>query len=357
MNAPKPLTILTIVGARPNFIKAAALHRAFCAYPDWRHLILHTGQHTDPAMSSALIPGMELPILPLQPAGLSGNMTDGIVDSLKKIRPALVLIPGDTDSARAGAQAAAQLGIPQAHVEAGLRSFDPDMPEERNRIEIDRLAYWHFATEPAAVQNLIQEKTPTEHIYMVGNVLMDLLDDVATGNPPYPEYPVLATFHRPANVDTPEGLNRLLRAFTRIPAPVLWPMHPRTNERLGAHRLHGALQKLAHVHTCPPLPYPDFIRQLRQSRLVLTDSGGLQEETTALGIPCITLRKQTERPVTVEMGTNMLLPDPDAEILRSLAQQALSGRWKPGAVPPGWDGKAAARIAQIIQKIVVPLRH
>ncbi len=357
MNAPKKFQILTIVGARPNFIKAAALHRAFCAYPDWRHLILHTGQHSDPAMSNALIPGMELPILSIHSAGLGGNLRDGIISCLQKIRPALVLIPGDTDSARAGAQAAAQLGIPLAHVEAGLRSFDPDMPEERNRIEIDRLAYWHFATESAAVQHLIQEKMPVERIFLVGNVMIDMLGSAAPGNPPYPGYPVLATFHRPANVDTSDGLKRLLRAFTQIQAPVLWPMHPRTNERLGAHKLHSALENLAHVRTCPPIPYQDFIRQLRQSRLVLTDSGGLQEETTALGIPCITLRKQTERPVTVEMGTNILLPNPETDELRHLAQQALSGRWKPGAVPPRWDGKTAARIAQIIQKTVVSLRY
>ncbi|MGI9161093.1 MAG: UDP-N-acetyl glucosamine 2-epimerase, partial [Saprospiraceae bacterium] len=318
---------------------------------------LHTAQHRDPALSSALIPGMELPIQPTYHAGSTGNLTDGIIACLQKIRPALVIIPGDTNSARAGAEAAAQTGVPLAHVEAGLRSFDPDMPEERNRIEIDRLADWYFATEPAAVRHLIREKTPAERIFLVGNVMMDLLRDVPPGNPPYPGYPVLVTFHRPANVDTSDGLKRLLRAFTQIPAPVLWPMHPRADERLGAHRLHRALENLAHVRTCPPLPYPDFIRQLRQSRLVLTDSGGLQEETTALGIPCITLRKQTERPVTVEIGTNILLPDPDAGSLRLLAQQALAGYWKRAAAPPLWDGKAAARIAQIIQKTVVPLRH
>ncbi len=332
------------------------MHRAFCAYPDWRHLILHTGQQQDPVLGRALIPGMELPILPIF-AAETGSMRDRIMACLQILRPTLVIIPGDTDSARAGAQAAAQLGIPLAHVEAGLRCFDPDMPEERNRIEIDRLANYHFATEPAALTNLIREKTPAEYIYLVGNVMMDLLGEVPPGNPPCPGYPVLATFHRPANVDTPAGLQRLLHALAQIQASVLWPIHPRTNERLGTHRLHRALENMTHVRTCPPLPYPDFIRQLRHSRLVLTDSGGLQEETTALGIPCITFRKQTERPITVEMGTNILLPDPEAEHLRHLAPQALSGYWKPAAVPPLWDGKAAARIARIIQKTVVPLRR
>jgi UDP-N-acetylglucosamine 2-epimerase (non-hydrolysing) len=267
-----------------------------------------------------------------------------------------VIVPGDTDSALAGARAAAQLGITLAHVEAGLRSFDDSMPEERNRIEIDRLAQFHFATEPAAVENLLKEGIPAAGIHLVGNVMMDMLYNVAPGPPPFPEYTVLATFHRPSNVDTPEGLERLLNTLAGLPAPVLWPLHPRTQDRLAHWRLLEQAASMPQVSLCPPLPYPDFVRQLRHCRLVVTDSGGLQEESTALGIPCITLRPNTERPVTVELGSNILAEDLKPETFQNLARQALSGHWNPVAVPLLWDGKAADRIARIIQKAALPLQ-
>jgi UDP-N-acetylglucosamine 2-epimerase (non-hydrolysing) len=350
-----PFILCTIAGARPNFIKAAALHQAFKRYAGWVHHILYTGQHREASLSTELLPGMELPLNQLSPANFQEDVLSRLKDALLQIRPQLVIVPGDTDSALAGARAAAHLGIPIAHVEAGLRSFDDSMPEERNRIEIDRLAQFHFATEPAAVDNLLYENIPSAGIHLVGNVMIDLLYQTAPGSPPFPEHKILATFHRPSNVDTPEGLERLLNTLSGLQAPVLWPLHPRTRDRLSHWGLQKQTASIPQLRLCPPLPYPDFVRQLRHSRLVITDSGGLQEESTALGIPCITFRRNTERPITVELGSNILAADLQPETVQDLAPKALSGNWMPVAVPLLWDGKAADRIAQIIQKASVTL--
>jgi UDP-N-acetylglucosamine 2-epimerase (non-hydrolysing) len=272
--------------------------------------------------------------------------------------PDLVLVVGDVNSTIAGSLAAVKLGIPVAHVEAGLRSFDRTMPEEINRILTDALADHLFVTEEDAIGNLLKEGRPRDCIHFVGNVMIDALRqflplaqesnigrelDLLDGNGFVP-FAVL-TLHRPSNVDSVQTLEKLLRGIDAVAEdlPVIFPVHPRTQERLKDAR--------AKHHSClrmiPPVGYLDFLCLLDRSRLVLTDSGGIQEETTALGVPCLTLRENTERPVTVTEGTNQLVGQDPARIVAS-AREILAGKRKKGKVPRLWDGHAAERIVEIL---------
>jgi UDP-N-acetylglucosamine 2-epimerase (non-hydrolysing) len=329
-----------IAGARPNFVKTAALHKAIGGQ------IVYLRQQETPALTTALGAGLPWPApahtLPWQ------DDPEPLADLLLTLQPGIVVVVGDTYAALQGARAAAMAGIPVAHVEAGLRSFDDSMPEERNRIAIDRLSEILLATEQAAVDNLLREGYPPERIHLVGNVMIDALRQAPDGPPPFPETRILLTFHRPSNVDSGGGLDRILDIARQLPAPACWPMHPRTLDRLEALGRLDQLRNVPNLKLTPPLAYADFIRQLRHSQLIVTDSGGLQEETTALGIPCITFRPNTERPVTVSLGTNVLVPDLDPARVARLARQALQGKWEKGSLPPLWDGHAAGRIAAVL---------
>lgn len=366
------MKIVLLAGARPNFIKAAALWKAFRQMDGMQVRLVHTGQHRDPSMSGALLKELGLP----EPdAMLSGKgqtrvreiarIALALEPILQSWRPDWVVVIGDVTSTLAGAVAAKQMGIPLAHVEAGLRSHDRQMPEELNRIVVDHLADLLFPSEEAGVENLHLEGIPSERVYFAGNVLIDTLaamlpeaglpdlntqcalhrPDAAPAFQPN-EY-ALFTFHRPSNVDDPTGLRRMIDLIRRAARhlPVLFPIHPRTLHNLKEFNLIYALPGISELCMLPPLGYRHMIGLLKNARLVVTDSGGVQEETTWLGKPCLTFRTATERPATVTYGTNTVVDDLQPETAERLIRLILAVQYKSGKIPPLWDGHAAERIA------------
>ena len=360
---------MCVVGARPNFMKMAPLMAAFRAGPDpFECLLVHTGQHYDVAMSDVFFTQLGMPAPDIQLGigpGTQGAQTGRMMAALETVvadkKPDLVLVVGDVNSTLAATLVAAKAGIALAHVEAGLRSFDRRMPEEINRIATDALATYLFATEEDGVANLRAEGVADERIFFVGNVMIDTL---MTLLPRIRERGMAAemglagggygvvTLHRPSNVDDDAALGRWVQALASISRqlPLVFPAHPRTAARLAASGLDKRLAASG-VKVVEPLPYVEFISLVSNSRLVLTDSGGIQEETTVLGIPCLTLRDNTERPATVRLGTNTLVgAEPEAAV--KAVEGVLSNPPKPHTVPPMWDGKAAERISQILHGLV-----
>ncbi len=355
--------IVSVVGARPNYMKVAPLHRAFARYADRvEHLIVHTGQHYDAEMSDVFFADLEMPTPALflgVGSGTHAQQTARIMLAFEpvclELRPRLVIVVGDVNSTIACALTAVKLGIPVAHVEAGLRSFDRTMPEEINRIATDAISDYFFVTEPSGVENLQREGAPHERIFLVGNTMIDSLLFALPKARAHPirerlgvcarEY-VVVTLHRPSNVDNAEQLRMLLEVLGELAQwrEVLFPMHPRTRQAVERFGLEELLQPL---RVLPPLSYVEFLALLLDADFVLTDSGGIQEETTYLGIPCLTLRSSTERPITCQLGTNELVP-PEAGALRAALQRLRRGERKRGIVPPLWDGHAAERIARIV---------
>lgn len=372
-------TILCVVGARPNFMKAAPVIAALRRRGGIRPRLVHTGQHYDRIMSDRFFEdlGLPRPDLDLQVgSGSHGEQTGQVLMRLEPVllraRPDLVMVFGDVNSTLAAALCAAKLGLAVAHVEAGLRSFDRTMPEELNRVLTDHVADYLFASEPSAVVNLRREGIPGDRIFFVGNVMvdtllahreraraLDVLDRLAVAPRGYG----LLTLHRPANVDEPERLADILRAVGRIAEefPVLFPCHPRTRERLAHRAFAGLVSSSAGapgfgrgLRLMEPLGYLEFLALMDQARLVLTDSGGIQEETTALGVPCVTLRENTERPVTIEQGTNVLAGTRGERILAAAARALRDGAAQ-GRRPERWDGRAAERIAAVLhERLVAP---
>jgi UDP-N-acetylglucosamine 2-epimerase (non-hydrolysing) len=362
------LRVVNIVGTRPNLVKMAAVLAAQHARPDvFESLLVHTRQHYDPAMSEQLFAELELPPPDVMLAGASGGRTAQIermrVDLervLGRLRPDLVVVVGDVDSSAAGALAAAALGIPIAHVEAGLRSFDRTMPEEVNRITIDAVSDLLFASEASGVENLEREGVPAAAVHHVGNVMIDTLvrfrpraapRDPAAALGVVAPYGVL-TLHRPSNVDDASTLEPLLRvvaeAARRI--PIVFPVHPRTRDRLDASGLGSVLGGLPGLHLMSPLGYLDMLALMQRAQFVLTDSGGVQEETTYLGVLCLTLRDNTERPATVSDGTNRVVGTRPEPLLAEIAR-VLEGNRPPPRRPPLWDGRAAERVAKVLATI------
>jgi UDP-N-acetylglucosamine 2-epimerase (non-hydrolysing) len=362
------MKIANIVGARPNLVKIAPLLREMQKHPEIQPLLIHTGQHYDEKLSDVFFRQMAIPKPDVNLEVGSGSHAWQTAEILKKMelvlleqKPDLALVVGDVNSTIATALAAAKLGIEIVHVEAGLRSFDRAMPEEINRILTDALADYLFVTEKDAIENLVREGRPRERIYFVGNVMIDALRQFLPiaqkstigqelsliDGKGYLPFAVL-TLHRPSNVDSPETLLKLLGAIEQVAheLPVIFPVHPRTHQRLKdvGRGEHPGLRLIA------PVGYLDFLCLLSHARLVLTDSGGIQEETTALGVPCLTLRENTERPITVTQGTNQIVGQDPARILAG-AREILAGRTKTGCVPELWDGRAAERIVQVL------LRH
>lgn len=323
-------------------------------------LLLHTGQHYDPSMSDVFFSDLGLPRPDLSLEVGSGSHAEqtakvmvGFEEVLTKHRPDRVVVVGDVNSTLACALVAAKLHVPCAHVEAGLRCFDMRMPEEINRVLTDRICDLLLTPSEDADENLLREGAEPARIRLVGNVLIDALRthlDRARDRAPWKNFGqearayALLTLHRPANVDDPAVLRTLLGALDKVQAriPILFPAHPRTQKAIEA--LGGAPKGL---RLLPPLGYLDFLGLLAEARLVLTDSGGLQEETTILGIPCLTLRENTERPVTVTHGTNQLVGRDPARIERA-ALEILDGRVKKGRIPRYWDGRAGERIADAL---------
>jgi UDP-N-acetylglucosamine 2-epimerase (non-hydrolysing) len=355
--------ILHVVGARPNFMKVAPVLSALAARGS-RQTLVHTGQHYDVNLSDVIFQQLGLPEPDVNLGVGSGSHAEqtaqvlvGMERVLQEQRPDWLLVYGDVNSTVAAALAASKLGVPVGHVEAGLRSGDRTMPEEINRIVTDRLSELLFTPSADGDANLLAEGVPASWIKRVGNVMIDTLvrllplaDPAAlvkklslsngAGMQPF----ALVTLHRPSNVDDPGSLRRLMAALDEIgrDVPVVFPMHPRTRARLQSAGIESR-----HVRVLEPLSYIEFLAMQRVAAVVITDSGGIQEETTYLGIPCLTMRENTERPVTITSGTNMLIGT-DTERLVRETTAILAGTVKRGAVPPLWDGKAAERIADYI---------
>jgi len=367
-------SILCVVGARPNFMKIAPIMAAFESGPyALPARLLHTGQHYDEAMNHQFFEelGIPRPDINLEVGSASHAVqTAEIMRRFEPVldaeQPAAVLVVGDVNSTIACALVASKRGIPVIHVEAGLRSYDRAMPEEINRVLTDQISDLLFITERSARANLLREGIADERIHFVGNVMIDTLHHnlkravpvAQTLGRPVPDagYAVL-TLHRPSNVDHSDVLQSLLETVSEIALriPVVFPLHPRTRAQIEKHGLRRLLDN-PNLTTLPPLGYLQMLGLMQQARLVLTDSGGIQEETTALGVPCITLRHNTERPITVDEGTNTVVGQ-DREKILAAFDAVLDGSGKAGRIPEFWDGQASQRIAAFLHNWLVGQRR
>ena len=388
------MNVIQVVGARPNFMKVAPLHRAIKNLPGWTSKIVHTGQHFDAKMSDIFFTQLELPkpdfFLSIG-GGSHTEVTAKIMLAFEKIveseKPDLIIVVGDVTSTLACTLVAIKMGIPLAHVEAGLRSGDRTMPEEINRILTDSVANYLFVTEQSGLDHLKREGVPDEKVFFTGNVMIDslvryqekaksstILEELGlqASNPENrrevsrlydnnsdtenghevsrlneTDY-IVMTMHRPANVDTESGLKAILELIELSTAKtkVVFPIHPRTRSNMAKFGLEDTLTQNKNLILTEPLGYLEFIQLMTHAKAILTDSGGIQEETTYLGIPCLTFRDSTERPITVTMGTNQLLADLNPKITFAALEEILAGHHKKGQIPPLWDGHAAERIAE-----------
>ncbi|MFH1920995.1 MAG: UDP-N-acetylglucosamine 2-epimerase (non-hydrolyzing) [Planctomycetota bacterium] len=364
------LNLACVVGARPNFMKMAPLLRALEAYPHVQAVLVHTGQHYDGKLSDVFFEELEMrrPDVCLEVgSGKHGEQTARVLERFEAVledgppggkRYHRVVVVGDVNSTMAATLAAVKLGIPVAHVEAGLRSFDRSMPEEINRLVTDALSNLLFVSEPAGMENLRREGHPPDQLHLTGNVMIDTLMRLlpsAKGRNTLDRYGLepgrygVLTLHRPANVDAPETLSRFLNVLIKASQdlPLVFPVHPRTKQRIERFGLSGQLDAASQIVQLPPLGYLDLLAMTSQARVIVTDSGGLQEESTALGIPCLTARPGTERPITVHEGTSTLVGS-DPLKLQQCLRAVLDGTYKQGKCPALWDGRAAERIAQLL---------
>jgi UDP-N-acetylglucosamine 2-epimerase (non-hydrolysing) len=354
--------VLHVVGARPNFMKAAPVLRALGCRGGVRQTLVHTGQHYDANLSDIFFQQLEMP----EPAinlgvgsGSHAQQTAAIMTHFESAvtghNPDLVLVYGDVNSTVAAALVCAKLLIPVGHVEAGLRSFDRTMPEEINRVLTDQIADLLFTPSVDGDENLLHEGVSPGKIHCVGNVMIDSLvrllpvaeqSTVLTHLELQAGTYGLVTLHRPSNVDNSETLAAIMAALYEVSRdlPIIFPLHPRTRQRMEMSPLNSRGSRMRLVD---PLSYIDFLALQRFAKLVITDSGGIQEETTYLGVPCLTVRENTERPVTISIGTNVLVGQ-DVKRLRTEVERIMAGDQKRGRVPPLWDGRAAERIAQAI---------
>jgi UDP-N-acetylglucosamine 2-epimerase (non-hydrolysing) len=375
------IRLLSVVGARPNFMKIAPIVEELKKHPGIEHCLVHSGQHYDELLSGNFFADLGLPRPDVNLEAGSGSHAVQTAEIMKRIEPVLVdykpqmvLVVGDVNSTLAAALTAVKLGIGVAHIEAGLRSFDMTMPEEINRKLTDAVSSLLFVTEQSGVENLKHEGVPTEKIFLVGNVMIDSLlrhREMAARSPILDRLGVrkngsgcrpygVLTLHRPSNVDNPETLQGILRAVSALAAefPVFFPIHPRTRKNVESF---GLLRYLASatgpssggIVPLDPLGYLDFLSLNDQARMVLTDSGGVQEETTVLGVPCLTLRENTERPATVEQGSNQVVGVNSDRILAA-GRSILNNPVRPSQRPPLWDGKAASRIVAILREQLQP---
>ena len=360
--------VILVVGARPNFMKIAPIH-AELERRGIDQILLHTGQHYDENMSKVFFDDLGMP----QPdiylgigSGSHATQTAKVMVEFENVckehKPSMVVVVGDVNSTVACSMVCAKEWIPCAHVEAGLRSFDREMPEEINRLITDAIADYLLTPSPDGDENLRKEGVAEERIKRVGNVMIDSLFNnlerakestihadlnIEKGN-----YGVL-TLHRPSNVDEKEAFSRILDALEQIGSkiPLVFPLHPRTKNRAEQFGLTNRLKSIPNIVLTGPAGYLDFVALMAESKLVLTDSGGLQEETTALGIPCLTLRENTERPITVTEGTNTIVGN-DTQAILDAAFDILENGGKAGRIPELWDGKTAGRIVDLIGEII-----
>jgi UDP-N-acetylglucosamine 2-epimerase (non-hydrolysing) len=363
MHSPQ---VCFVVGARPNFMKAAPVYRALAELePDLELLLVHTGQHYDAEMSAVFIDELELPkpdVFLAVGSGTHAEQTARALMGVEKVLfehfPSLVVVAGDVNSTLAAALAASKLQIPVAHIEAGLRSFDETMPEEANRRLTDHLSQILFAHSEGATRNLRRESIDPDRIHLVGNTMIDSVLrylPAAIARRPWsslgvePDGYALVTLHRPALVDDPDLLRRTMDALVWLARrlPILFPVHPRTEGRLVEAGLDPERLRENGVRLCPPLGYLDFLALEAKAAVVLTDSGGIQEETSALGVRCFTLRDTTERPITIECGTNTIL-GVDPEQVRRIPQILDEDEKRVVREIPLWDGQAGGRAATVI---------
>lgn len=368
--------IILVAGARPNFMKIAPILRALKNYPQVESILVHTGQHYDENMSGSFFKelGIKQPDYHLNcRSGSHAVQTAAVMVKFEEVclkeKPDLVLVVGDVNSTIAAGLVAKKLHIKLSHVEAGLRSGDRDMPEEINRLATDAITDIFFTTEPEGTRNLLKEGIPEEKIHFVGHVMIDnlffQLSQLAEMEKSLSTYSlksrlqkpyICMTMHRPSNVDNKQTLTSLLEAIAKLSetAPVIFPCHPRTRKQIETFGLSGYFSSIPEqspissgLIIMEPLGYNDFLYLWKDAALVLTDSGGLQEETTSLKIPCITMRENTERPITSVYGSNEIAGT-DTDKIFKLGKKALSGRWKDCQIPDMWDGKASERIAEIL---------
>jgi UDP-N-acetylglucosamine 2-epimerase (non-hydrolysing) len=354
--------IISVVGARPNFMKVAPLHKAFQKYnSNIKHLICHTGQHYDEKMSKIFFEDLEMPHPDFYlgvGSGSHAEQTANVMIEFEKVllkeKPDLIIVVGDVNSTVACSLVAAKLNIKVAHVEAGLRSFDRTMPEEINRLLTDSISDYLFVSEKSGLVNLENEGIHGSKVFFVGNVMIDslihylpkaekslILNDYSLNPSEY----ILVTLHRPSNVDSEDFLKDLIKLFEylAVKRKIIFPVHPRTRKNLSEAGYGDNLNK--NIILTDPIGYIDFLALTKNAGLIITDSGGIQEESTYLGIQCITVRNNTERPVTVEAGTNHLIGN-DLTKVEKCAADILSGNIKKGKIPELWDGKTSERIVK-----------
>lgn len=360
------VTFLSVVGARPNFMKVAPLHKELLKYNDRiKHIILHTGQHYDEKMSKIFFEDLHLPEPDIYlgvGSGSHAEQTARIMIEFEKtllnLIPNLVIVVGDVNSTLACSVVCSKLGIPVAHIESGLRSFDRTMPEEINRMVTDILSDYLFVTEPAGITNLEREGVNKEKVFLVGDVMIDSLatyrtmahqSDILNELSLKPKKYTLVTLHRPSNVDIKENLTKVFQIFEQLcdRTTIVFPVHPRTRKMMSEFDLAVQFESLGNLLLTDPIGYLDFLCLMDYAALVLTDSGGIQEETTYLQVPCITLRENTERPITIEKGTNQLL-GLNVDLIVEKSRDALNGNPKKGIIPELWDGKTSERIISIL---------
>lgn len=365
------MKVLNVVGARPNFMKIAPLMAQYTRHKDIHAILVHTGQHYDQEMSRLFFSELGIPEPDINLEVGSGSHAVQTAEIMKRFEPVLidyqpdvVVVVGDVNSTIACGLITVKLHIKLAHVEAGLRSFDRSMPEEINRILTDAISNLLFCTEQAGVDNLIAEGRGLDKIHMVGNVMIDTLlshldrakqstivaDLQQQGYLDSNGFAVL-TLHRPSNVDDPIVFSRILDALEIIQAdlPVLFPAHPRTRNKIVSLGLQAKVDSLHNLHIMNPIGYLDFLKLQADARIILTDSGGIQEEATILKVPCITLRHNTERPVTATIGSNQVVGT-DTEKIITAYRNVLNGNWRTPQTPPLWDGQAAQRIVEILRQ-------
>ena len=353
------MKVIQVVGARPNFMKVAPLHRAIQKLTGWTSKIVHTGQHFDAKMSDVFFTQLELP----EPdffLGIGGGshteVTAKIMVAFEKIveaeKPDLIIVVGDVTSTLACTLVAIKMGIKVAHVEAGLRSFYRTMPEELNRILTDSVADYLFVTEESTGNVMIDSLVRYQEKAKTTTILEDLGLSTNDSRLATSDY-IVMTMHRPANVDTEKGLQSILELIelSSQDTKIIFPIHPRTRAHMEKFGLADRLDQAKNLIMTEPLGYLEFIQLMSNATAILTDSGGIQEETTYLGVPCLTFRDSTERPITVTLGTNQLLSDLDPKKTYAALKEILAGKVKKGSIPPLWDGKAAERIAAKLAEI------
>ena len=365
------MKILNIVGARPNFMKIAPLMEEYKHHSNIEPVLVHTGQHYDEKMSDLFFRQLGIPEPDINLEIGSGSHAVQTAEIMKAFEPVVlehkpdaVLVVGDVNSTIACGLVAVKLGVKLVHVEAGLRSGDRSMPEEINRILTDSISDMLFCTEQSGVCNLVREGVAREKIHLVGHVMIDtllrnlerakkskIIDQLQEQGCLNGDSYAMLTLHRPSNVDDPNTFSRILDALEVIQKdmPILFPIHPRTRKNLAELGLQDRMDSLSNIHLMDPIGYLDFLKLNSCAAVVLTDSGGIQEETTVLKVPCITLRENTERPVTAEIGSNQIVGTEPQKILAAY-RNATDGNWREPQIPPLWDGKAAERIVRKMLK-------